>query len=103
MGLNSTKTDPTRIDARMLDRAEGVLLALRRCSIDEAFTEIIRASKRHHIPTFCIASALVALAENTPGPADPGATAAARYEWGSLLGLNSDFSADPFHPAPLRR
>jgi hypothetical protein len=85
MKPNSTIADSARIDARMLDRAEGVLLALRRCSIDEAFSEIIRASKRHHIPTFCIASALVALAENSAGPPDPHATAAARYEWGSLL------------------
>jgi len=31
----------------MLDRAQGVLIALRRCTVDAAFEEIGRASKRH--------------------------------------------------------
>ena len=67
----------------MLDRAEGVLIALRRCTIDEAFEDIVRASKRHRVPTLSIAAALVALAQDSPFEHD--ATAAARYEWGSLL------------------
>jgi hypothetical protein len=49
----------------MLDRAESVLIALRRCTTDAAFAEIASASKRHRLPTLSIA--------------------AARYEWGSLL------------------
>jgi hypothetical protein len=36
------------------------------------------------VPTFSIARALVALAENSDVP-DDDATVAARYEWGSLL------------------
>jgi hypothetical protein len=67
----------------MLDRAEGVLVALRRCTIDAAFSEIVDASKRHRVPTLRIARALVALAQHSP--LDDDATAAARYEWGSLL------------------
>lgn len=67
----------------MLDRAEGVLIASRRCSMDEAFEEIVRASKRHRVPTLSIAAALVGLAQNSPVEGD--ATAAARYEWGALL------------------
>jgi hypothetical protein len=70
-------------DARMLDRAEGVLMALRRCTIVAAFAEIVQASKRHRIPTLRIASALVALVLGAPP--DDDATAAARYEWGTLL------------------
>jgi hypothetical protein len=70
-------------DARMLDRAEGVLIALRRCTTDAAFAEIVRASKRHRVPTLRIATALVAMAQGAP--LDDDATAAARYEWGSLL------------------
>jgi len=72
-------------DARMLDRAEGVLIALRRCTTDAAFEEIVRASKRHRVPTLRLASALVAMVQGAPLVGD--ATAAARYEWGSLLEL----------------
>ena len=45
------------VDARMLDRAEGVLIALRRCTTDAAFAEIVGASKRHRVPTLSIAAA----------------------------------------------
>lgn len=72
-------------DARMLDRAEGVLIALRRCTTQAAFEEIVRASKRHRVPTLRIAAALVALVQGDP--LDDDASAAARYEWGSLLEL----------------
>ena len=74
---------PARVDARMLDRAEGVLIALRRCTIDVAFEEIVNASRRHRVPTLSIAAALVALAQGTP--LDNDAAGAARYEWTSLL------------------
>jgi ANTAR domain len=83
MGLKGAIENPARADARMLDRAEGVLMALRRCTIDEAFADIVRASKRHRVPTLTIAAALVGLAQNSPFEDD--ATAAARHEWGSLL------------------
>ena len=72
-------------DARMLDRAEGVLIALRRCTTDAAFEEIVQASKRHRVPTLRMAAALVAMVQGAPLDGD--ATAAARYEWGSLLEL----------------
>ena len=77
--------DSIRTDARMLDRAEGVLVALRRCTIDAAFDEIVGASKRHRVPTLRIARALVALAENSALDGDSEATAAAGREWGSLF------------------
>ena len=67
----------------MLDRAERVLMASRRCTMDDAFEEIISASRRHRVPTLSIAAALVALAQNSPF--DDDATAAARYEWGALF------------------
>jgi len=47
MDLWTAIADPARADARMLDRAQGVLIALRRCTVDDAFEEIGRASKRH--------------------------------------------------------
>jgi len=70
-------------DARMLDRAEGILIAVRRCTTDAAFAEIVRASKRHRVPPLRIASALVAMVQGVPF--DDDAVAPARYEWGSLL------------------
>jgi hypothetical protein len=84
MDLRAAIEDPARADAQMLDRAEGVLIALRRCTMDAAFEEIVRASKRHRVPTLSIAAALVALAQE-PSLNGDDATAAARYEWGALL------------------
>jgi hypothetical protein len=66
----------------VLDRAQGVLIALRRCTVAAALEEIGRASKRHPVPRLRIAAALVALAQDSP--LDDDATAA-RYEWGSLF------------------
>jgi hypothetical protein len=83
MDLRAAIKDPARADARMLDRAEGVLIALRRCTTDAAFGEVVRASKRHRVATLHIATALVALAQDSPLDDDAGA--AARYEWGALL------------------
>jgi hypothetical protein len=46
-----------------LYRAVGVLVALRPCTLDEAFDELLDASKRHRGPPLGVARALVALAE----------------------------------------
>ncbi|WP_169587199.1 ANTAR domain-containing protein [Antrihabitans stalactiti] len=98
MDTHHPVADRRHADARMLDTAEGVLVALRRCSIDEAFIELVHVAKRHHVPTLAVARALVEHAENgidsSPdtdsetdgtGPAD-----IARHEWGHLF------------PGPLR-
>lgn len=69
-----------------IDRAVGVLVALRRCALDEASDELLAAAKRHRLSPLAIARALVALAEQTEPPSsDNAATAAARYEWKLLL------------------
>ena len=68
-----------------IDRAVGVLVALRRCTVAEAFDEIVVASKRHRVPPLQIARALVALTEGSGQDDGPTAGPAARYEWGSLL------------------
>ena len=68
-----------------IDQAASVLVALRRCTTDEAFNEILGASKRHRVPALRVARALVALAEDTGDDHDRHAIAAARYEWGSLM------------------
>jgi len=70
--------------ARILDRAEGVLIGLRRCRVEEAFDEIVTASREHLVPALRVAQALVELAEGRE-PADEDARAAARRQWGDLL------------------
>jgi hypothetical protein len=80
--------DPARNAARILERAEDLLVALRRCTIDAAFHEIMGASRRHGLPTLTIAGALVALFDNVAS--DDDASAAARYEWGSLGGSRGE-------------
>ena len=67
-----------------MDRATGVLVALRRCTLDEASDELLDASKRHRVTPLAVARGLVALAEGDADSDDP-AVAAARYEWGALL------------------
>ena len=68
----------------MLDRAEGVLVGLRRCTIDAAFDEIVAASRRHNVPALRVAQALVELAEGKQ-PRDADAAGVARAEWSELL------------------
>jgi ANTAR domain len=67
-----------------IEQAAGVLAALRRCTTNEAFDEILSVSKRHRVPALRVARALIALAEQTDEH-DHHAIAAARYEWGSLM------------------
>jgi hypothetical protein len=70
--------------SRMFDRAEGVLVGIRRCTIDAAFEEIVGASQRHNVPAFQVACALVELAQGKD-PGNDDAAAAAREEWSDLL------------------
>ena len=77
---------------RMLDTAEGVLIGLRRCTPDTAFREVINAARKHGVPVFSIAGALVELAscdQGTPTSLGP-ARVAAQREWGHLLMCDDD-------------
>ncbi len=65
--------------------AEGVLVGLKRCTLDAASDEIVRASRRHHLDSQRVAQALVRLAEDIDPEADSNATSVARFEWGALL------------------
>jgi AmiR/NasT family two-component response regulator len=79
-----TDTDRSTEGSRILDRAEGVLVGIRRCTIDAAFEEIVGVSQRHNVPAFQIAHALVELAQGK-NPGDDDAAAVAREEWSDLL------------------
>ena len=73
---------------RVLDRAEGVLIGLRRCSSAAAFAELVDAAKRHQVSVFALANALVTMASDGTTTLSPSpAAAAARAEWAKLLGL----------------
>ncbi|ULE34644.1 ANTAR domain-containing protein [Mycobacterium sp. IDR2000157661] len=78
---------------RGLDTAEGVLIALRHCSADEAFHEIIGVSHRHQVPVFTLAEALVNAAAGCRGYDETSAGRAVMIEWGALLGASSTAAA----------
>jgi hypothetical protein len=73
-----------REGTRVVDTAVGILVGWRRCSTHAAFKELITASERHGIPTFTLASALVAVASRYSNPHTAGTAAqlAAEREWG---------------------
>ena len=78
--------DPRRAGARILDTAEGVLIALRGCSLNQAFVEIVQAAKAHNVSTLSLADALVALTQNHRSQdGDDAALVAARAAWGHLF------------------
>jgi hypothetical protein len=77
---------PGDVEQTMIwQQAEGVLVALTRCTLDVAAGELARASHRHHLDGVRVAHALVRLAQDIEPEADSNATAVARYEWGALL------------------
>ena len=50
--------------ARILDTAQGVLIALRGCTVNQAFVQIVQTAKTRDVSTLSLADALVALAQN---------------------------------------
>lgn len=78
--------DPRRAGARILDTAEGVLIALRGCTFNQAFVEIVQTAKAHNVSTLSLADALVALVQNQASPdGQDAALVAARAAWGHLV------------------
>jgi hypothetical protein len=86
LDVSGRSQDPRRAGARVLDTAEGVLIALRGCSLNQAFVEIVQTAKAHNVSTLSLADALVALAQDqTSQDGDDAALVAARAAWGHLL------------------
>ena len=86
MDLSGRSPDPRRAGERILDTAEGVLVALRGCSLNQAFVEIVQTAKSHNVSTLSLADALVAIAQTQASQdVDDAAFAAARATWGHLL------------------
>ena len=86
MDASGRSQDPRRAGARILDTAEGVLIALRGCTLNQAFVEIVQTAKTHDVSTLSLADALVALAQNQSSQ-DGGDVAfvAACAAWGRLF------------------
>lgn len=77
-------TETLSTDGRLLDVAKGVLVAVRGCSPDEAFTELAGISQRYRLGTLALARALVQLAEGSAVTTGP-TTDAAAQTWGHLF------------------
>lgn len=76
--------------ARILDVAEGVLIAVRRCTMAQAVGELARTARRHNLPPLSLANALVAVAENQPRQdLNRAAVEVVHDTWGNLLDLRS--------------
>lgn len=89
-----------RSGPRSLCAAQGVLVALRRCSLNEAFIDIVETAKRHNVAPLGLADALVAIAGNDlPQYFDDDVIAAAHHAWGGLLSRPSDNTAPAFQLA----
>lgn len=71
--------------ARALDTAKGILLTLRRCSLAEAFDEILGVATTYQVGVLAVCSELVRFAEDRlPRQATPASEAVYRA-WGPLL------------------
>lgn len=86
MDVLDRSQDPRRAGARILDTAEGVLIALRGCTFHQAFVEIVQTAKAHNVSTLSLADALVALAQGQASQdSQDVALVAARAAWGHLV------------------
>ena len=82
MAMTTTRRD----GRRMLCAAQGVLAVLRRCSLDDAFADIVGTAARHNIAPRPLAEALVALAQGEPAAGvDHKAVGVVEQAWGELL------------------
>ena len=73
---------------RPLDTAEGILIALRHCTANEAFHEIVNTSRQCRIPVFSLATALITAAMGNPDTVNPAAREAVQTQSGHLLSLS---------------
>lgn len=77
---------PYRDGRRTLCAAEGVLVALAHCSLDDAFLDIIGTARRHNVAPLRLATALVSRVQGDPGQeTDEALRFAIDEAWGALL------------------
>ena len=86
MDLSGRSPDFLRAGARTSTLPKAALIALRGCSLNQAFVEIVQTAKSHNASTLTLADALVAMAQTQASQnVDDAAFAAARVTWGHLL------------------
>jgi hypothetical protein len=84
---------------RSIGAAEGVLVALRHCGLDEAFMDIVQTAKQHSVAPLGLAGALVAIAEDDAlRDFDDAVVAAVNQAWGALLDGGPSSGGDREHP-----
>lgn len=89
------RLDPRRTGQRSLGAAEGVLVALRHCSRDEAFNDIVQTAKQCSVAPLELADALVTIAENdATRDFDDAVIAAVDQAWGGLLRRGASSGGD---------
>jgi hypothetical protein len=76
--------DDSLARARTLHLAEGILIGLRRCTPEQAISELVSAGRDAGLSTYALARGLVAAAGGCGGPADPAARVA-EHRWGTLF------------------
>lgn len=86
MKSSPTSQEPRRSCTRVLDTAEGVVIALRRCGLSEAFMEIAQTALQQNVTPVSLADALVAIAMEEPtDDLDQNAVRIAYQSWGASL------------------
>lgn len=78
-------TDCSHEGIRALDAAKGILVALRRYTLADAFAEIVDVAAKYHIGTLSVCSALVDLAEGRSPAEHSPIVEAVRQEWAMLV------------------
>jgi hypothetical protein len=81
--------DPTN-GRRVLDVAEGILIALRHCSAEQAFDELVTTSTRRNVPLFALAQALINLAAGRCETEPDHAARAVRSQWADAFDGRSE-------------
>ena len=88
MDPSGRSQDPRRAGARILDTPEGVLIAVRGCTLNQAFVEIVQTAKAHNVSTLSLADALVRLPQDQASQdGQDAAFDAARTTWGRLFAV----------------
>jgi AmiR/NasT family two-component response regulator len=80
-----TMPEQTLAGTRVLDAAKGVLVALRRYGMSEAFSEILAVAAEYHVGPLAVSRALIDLAEGHDVGYTNASQEAAHRAWGPLL------------------
>jgi len=72
-------------DLHAFDVAKSVLVGARRCSVGEAFAELLACAQQRGVDVFALSRALVTLSEGRETASGGDAAAAAKTAWGDLF------------------